>query len=70
MDEVLNHGLEKLSEALRINSDTKEAFRSIARVIGEVSEYVEEQNKGIVGSLLRESLQISSSLIVLMTRSR
>lgn len=55
MEGVLKHGVEKLSDILRTNPDTKEAFKLIAGVIGEISEYVEEQNKGMGGSLIRMS---------------
>lgn len=54
MDEVLMHGVEKLTNILRTNLDTKAAFGSMAGVIGEVAKYVEEQNRGQAGSLFRE----------------
>ena len=55
MDEVLKNGVERVSGFLRTNWDTQESLRSTARVIGEISEYMEEQNIGSAGSLLRTS---------------
>ena len=55
MDEVLKHGVEKLSEILRTNSDTEDSFELMAKVFEEISKYIEEQNKGPVGNFLRMS---------------
>lgn len=55
MDEILKHKVEKLSETLRTNSDTKDSFESMAKVFKEISKYIEEQNKGLVDNFLRMS---------------
>ena len=55
MDDLLNYGVETLSDVLKTHPHTKSAFKSMAEVIIEFSKYSEEQNKGMAGSLLRES---------------
>ena len=55
MDEILKHGVEKLSDMLRTSSDTKDSFKSMANVFEEISKYIEEQNKGPVRNFLRTS---------------
>ena len=54
MSDLLNNGVEKLSDILRVCSNTKTAFKSIVDTMEEISEFVKEHNKGMVGSL-RES---------------
>ena len=60
MDEILKHGVEKLSDMLRTSSDTKDSFKSMANVFEEISKYIEEQNKGTVRNFLRMSLCFGS----------
>lgn len=54
MDELLEHGVEGLSGALKENLNAKAAFKAIARVIGEVSTLVAEKNKRAMDTLIRE----------------
>ena len=60
MDEILKHGVEKLSDTLKTSSDTKDSFKSMASVFKEISKYIEEQNKGPVRNFLRMSLFFGS----------
>ena len=60
MDEILKHGVEKLSDMLRTSSDTKDSFKSMANVFEEISKYIEEQNKGRVRNFLCMSLSFGS----------
>lgn len=60
MDEVLKHGVEKLSEILRTNPDTEDTFESMAKVFEEISKYIEEQNRGPVDNFIRMSPCFSS----------
>ena len=60
MDEILKHGVEKLSDMLETSSDTKDSFKSMANVFEEISKYIEEQNKGTVRNFLRMSLCFGS----------
>lgn len=54
MDDLLSYGVEKLESMLRSNLMTKNAFQSIADVFEELSMVIEEENKGLMASLLRE----------------
>ena len=56
MDEILKHGVEKLSNMLKTSLDTKDSFKSMANVFKDISEYIEEENKGTVRNFLRTSL--------------
>ena len=60
MDEILKHGVEKLSDMLRTSSDTKDPFKSMANVFEDISKYIEEENKGPFGKFLRMSLCFGS----------
>ena len=44
MDELLKYGVEGLSDALKENLHTKEAFEEIAEVIGEASTRIRRTN--------------------------
>ena len=46
MDELLNYGVERLSDALKENLHTKKAFKEIVEVIGEASTLIHERSKG------------------------
>lgn len=54
MDDLLSYGVEDLGDMLKSNSNTKKAFQSIADVIDEISKVIEKEDKGMMGSLLRE----------------
>lgn len=51
MDDLLSNGLERLSDVLMVQSNTKTAFRQFAGVVREVLEFVKSQDGGIAGSL-------------------
>lgn len=59
MDDLLIYGVEKLEGMLKSNPDTKKAFKSIAGVFEEISAVIEEDNKGMIASLVREYLILS-----------
>lgn len=63
MNDLLNNGVEKLSDTLRIHSNTKTAFKSIAGVIEEILELVEGQSRRMLGSLRKPKCQIILSYI-------
>lgn len=63
MVDVLKHGVEKLSEALRTNPDTEDTFESMAKVFEEISKYIEEQNRGPVDNFIRMSPCFGSFLV-------
>ena len=46
MDELLKYGVEGLSDALKENLHTKEAFKEIAEAIGEASTLIHERSEG------------------------
>ena len=46
MDELLDYGVERPSDALKENLHTKEAFKEIAEVIGEASTLIQERSEG------------------------
>ena len=53
MDTFLSSGAEAHGDALRTNSATKAAFRSLSVVIEDICEFIEENSKGMAASLLR-----------------
>ena len=54
MDTFLSSGAEAHGDALRTNSATKAAFRSLAGVIEDICKFIEENSKGMAASLLRK----------------
>ena len=46
MNELPSYGVEGLSDALKENLHTKEAFKEIAEVIGEASTLIQERSEG------------------------
>ena len=54
MDELLKYGVEGLSDALKENLHTKEAFKEIVEVIGEASTLISEESEGKIN--IRELL--------------
>ena len=46
MDELLKYGVEGLSDALKENLHTKEAFKDIVGVVGEASWLINEESEG------------------------
>ena len=54
MDKFLDSGTEALGGALRTNSTTKAAFRSLTGAIEDISQFIEEYNIGLAGDLFRE----------------
>lgn len=54
MDDLLNYGVEVLGNMLKGNSSTKMAFKSITDAMEEMSKLINEENRGIVLSLIRE----------------
>ena len=46
MDELLKYGVEGLSDALKENLHTKEAFKEIVGVIVEASKLIHERSEG------------------------
>ena len=52
MSDLLSNGMERLSGNFKAHLNTKKAFRSVAEVVDELLDVViQEQNKGITGSL-------------------
>ena len=56
MSNLLDNGLERLSDLLRVRSNTKTAFKLITSAIEEILDFVEEQKKGRAGSLREFSM--------------
>lgn len=54
MDDLLNYGVENLGDMLKGNSHTKIAFKLIADAIEDISEVINEKNKGTLISAIRE----------------
>lgn len=51
MGDLLSFGVERLSDVLRANSNTKTAFKLTVSIIEEIVDFLGEQKKGVVGSL-------------------
>ena len=69
MDDLLRYGVEELDGVLRVNSTTKAAFKSLVNVMEEVSGFIEEQNKGVISSLLRKhSVPDLVSFLIIVSR--
>ena len=56
MDDLLVYGVETLGGMLKENSNTKMAFKSIVNVFEDISNVINEENKGIVQSFIRKVL--------------
>lgn len=60
MDNLLNNGVEKLSGALKVHSNTKTAFKLVAGMVEEIAEFVKGQSKGKIGSLRKLGVPVLS----------
>ena len=54
MDDLLEYGVGRLGGMLKENSNTRTAFRPLAKVVTEFSEFIVKENKGIAKSFFRK----------------
>ena len=57
MSDLLDNGLEKLSDLFRTRVSTRAAFKLVTDAVEDISEFVKEQNKEMMGSLREPSFR-------------
>ena len=58
MDDFLDYGVERLGGVLRVNSGTRESFKSIVKVMEKISELMKKRSKRVAGSFRKPCMSL------------